>query len=48
MNAADYLSRYQTQSTAITSKHSQLVEEYVRYLTDNDVPKAMTWEWEYL
>ena len=42
MNAADYLSRHPTQSTSVTSKHSQLAKECVRYLTDNDVPKAMT------
>ena len=42
MNAADYLSRHPTQSTSVTSKHSQLAEEFVRYLTDNAVPKAMT------
>jgi capsid portal protein len=37
-----YLSRHPTQSTSATSKHSQLAEEFVRYLTDNAVPKAMT------
>ena len=42
MNAADYLSRHPTQSTSVTSKHSQLAEEFVRYLTDNAVLKAMT------
>jgi hypothetical protein len=42
VNAADYLSRHPTQSTSVTSKHSQLAEEFVRYLTDNAVPKAMT------
>lgn len=42
MNAAEYLSRYPTQSTPVTSKHSQLAEEFARYLTDNAVPKAIT------
>jgi hypothetical protein len=42
MNAAYYLSRHPIQSTSVTSKHSQLAEECVRYLTDNDVPKAVT------
>ncbi|VDI71448.1 Hypothetical predicted protein [Mytilus galloprovincialis] len=42
VNAADYLSRHPTPNTSIACKHSQLAEEYVRYLTDNAVPKAMT------
>ena len=42
LNAADYLSRHPVQSTSVTSKHSQQAEEFVRYLTDNGVPKAMT------
>ncbi|CAC5394863.1 unnamed protein product [Mytilus coruscus] len=42
VNAADYLSRHPTPTTSIACKHSQLAEEYVRYLTDNAVPKAMT------
>jgi hypothetical protein len=44
VNAADYrhLPRHPTQSKSVTSKHSQLAEEFVRYLTDNVVPKAMT------
>jgi hypothetical protein len=42
MNAAYYLSGHPIQPTSVTSKHSQLAEECVRYLTDNDVPKAVT------
>ena len=40
VNTADYryLPRHPTQSKSVTSKHSQLSEEFVRYLTDNAVP----------
>lgn len=42
VNAADYLSKHPTPTTSIACKHSQLAEEYVRYLIDNAVPKTMT------
>ena len=42
VNAADYLSRHPNHSTSADYKHSQIAEEYVKYLTDNAVPKAMT------
>lgn len=42
MNAADYLSRNPSAYEDKPSQHSKIAGDYVRYLTENAVPKAMT------
>jgi len=42
VNAADYLSRHPSAYEDKPSQYSKIAEDYVRYLTENAVPKAMT------
>lgn len=43
-NPADYMSRHPAANTAKSSREQQIAEEFVNYLTDKSIPKAMTLE----